>query len=443
MADYQGALTGQEIDALPGKIGNLSALQTTAKGSLVEAVNDIVGGGTEVEVSRQTYGIATEDNVIVTDKAVITTTGGDKDINSSEEGFTAHLASIKGASKVTGDFVHSAITNNYAPTEETEYDFYVTVEDRDKFTAAVIENGLAGNNITLATVQSWLSLDYGLASSGTPVGTETFTVTDPIYQTVDFPQITSFNSTSWNLLTSGNTAGVIKGHRYMIRPSDPDVAPTAEIGSVAQTLEAYTCSRGHLVPFTFVATATGDCTLTGASIVALVWSGKHCDRTTNTEYSLSTISIPAAYQTLRAIGNVCDELTPTSYRKRISSVPMTGENLVITANMERIVTSTYIYYVDDLQVAALSLDWSFTANDFGEMYFVFGGSVVMPIEFTAIYGANLVDKLARDVLTKSSQTLTNAEKAQVHTNLGLQHTVFTVTYTDGSTGAVNIVGYVE
>ena len=63
----------------------------------------------------------------------------------------------------------------------------------------------------------------------------------------------------------------------------------------------------------------------------------------------------------------------------------------------------------------ISLENDYTANDHGEEYFT--GTDVAPTA-VLMYGVNLRNKLERDVLTISQQTLTDAQKAQVKQNIG-------------------------
>jgi len=43
MGDYNGALTGQQIDAIPTNMGDLASLSTSEKSSLVAAINEVDG----------------------------------------------------------------------------------------------------------------------------------------------------------------------------------------------------------------------------------------------------------------------------------------------------------------------------------------------------------------------------------------------------------------
>lgn len=402
--------------------------------------------GLNVGGSEYTKAIESGDNIIVIDKGTITTTGGDKDISSEETGSTAQLTYIKGGATVTGEYTPASITNEYNPGEGSSYNFAVTVTDPDKFTGFILGSGstLVGTGKTYAQVSGYTGETNGFIFSGTPTTgkTETFTITAPAFQSVVFPTITSFNSTGWNLL-SGTQARVIKGQRYMIVVTTAGTAPTATIAGVSQVIDTnYNCTRGHVVPYSFVASDTGVASFTNTKIVALIWSGKYCDRTTNTGYTVSTIAIPAEYQTLMAVGDVSDELRPGSHTKRISTTATDYSGLTATSGYQRIVTSSNIYYAGESVVTPLSQDWSFIANDMGEIFFLYSGDTAVPVEFETVFGVNLVDKLTRDVLTVSEQELTESQKGQVHENLGLQHSVFTVTYDDGTTGAVDLVGYV-
>ena len=64
---------------------------------------------------------------------------------------------------------------------------------------------------------------------------------------------------------------------------------------------------------------------------------------------------------------------------------------------------------------SIDVSGAYTANQHGIEYFV-GSSIAA--EAQTIYGMNLKNKLERDVLTISQQTLNNGEQAQVRKNIG-------------------------
>ena len=70
----------------------------------------------------------------------------------------------------------------------------------------------------------------------------------------------------------------------------------------------------------------------------------------------------------------------------------------------------------------ISVDGSITVNDHGlELVSL----TDIPVEVEMLYGANLKNKLERNVLTMSQQSLTATQKTQVQKNIGLEPTTAT------------------
>ena len=96
----------------------------------------------------------------------------------------------------------------------------------------------------------------------------------------------------------------------------------------------------------------------------------------------------------------------------------TSENLTTAQNSGRDydVDENYIYIVLASPVStAINIDGAFTANDHGIEYFT---NTTVPLTSSTLYGENLKNKLERDVVTISQQSLTSSEQAQVRTNIG-------------------------
>lgn len=128
--DYKGNLTGQQIDALPSKIGNLSNLQTTEKSSLVGAINEVAqgsGGGScnvTINVTSSVSGVSVSGlnlRMIVDDnisgaQTLVTNSSGEATatvaMGSKFEIIFPHVTGCEDITAITRYAVKSAITIN-------------------------------------------------------------------------------------------------------------------------------------------------------------------------------------------------------------------------------------------------------------------------------------------------------------------------------------------
>lgn len=315
-------------------------------------------------------------------EVAIAPTGAGLAIDTEEEGADATLMTVYGNSTVEGEYANATCVLNSVSTEPT---ITYTV-DEEKLTIAAKNSLVAiGNAIPIATVKQYE--EYGIVISGQEQGTETFKITAPSFQTVEFPVIYNFNSTTYNLLDSTNHAYVIEGVRYQIF-----TAGMVSIDGVSQVIEEdFESSSGNVIPYSFVASKTGKALYTGGTVLARVGTGKYYNRTTHITYGLSTVSIN---KILRRIGEVKDayNLDTKTYIQRVNEADLTEENLFGTRFYERIVTNTKIYYVaNNAPVPITVASSTFTANEYGDIYFT--GENLTDVEFIATYGINLVAKL--------------------------------------------------
>jgi hypothetical protein len=123
---------------------------------------------------------------------------------------------------------------------------------------------------------------------------------------------------------------------------------------------------------------------------------------------------------LMRIGNTYDEINLNTLKaySRIQKLEYTEQNLaaIIALGVPYDTDTNYIYAVRQVPVTYdISLSGDYTVSDHGEEMFI-GSSI--PVTGTFLYGNDLKGKLRRDVLTISQQTLTEAQKAQVLTNIG-------------------------
>lgn len=167
------------------------------------------------------------------------------------------------------------------------------------------------------------------------------------------------------------------------------------------------------------------------------WSGSN--DTVTEPYEASIVNIPTEDSNgnelpyieigLASVGSIADEINfdLKQYIKRIGYLPYSEANLeeVKSYGVDYDYDSRIILYVlPEVIKYTLSdtISNTYNVNDYGVEYFDY--SVVLglyndnKIYASQLYGENLRDKLRRDVLTISSQTLSEADKTQIRDNIG-------------------------
>lgn len=132
--------------------------------------------------------------------------------------------------------------------------------------------------------------------------------------------------------------------------------------------------------------------------------------------------LPIADYGMPSIGSIADELNfaTDTYIKRIGHMPFSEYNLSLIQEMgvSYDYDSNDLFYVltEEEHYKITEMDAKYNVNDFGTEELL-GTDIAADV--TILYGANLRDKLRRDVLQISQQTLTAAQKTQVRTNIGV------------------------
>lgn len=159
------------------------------------------------------------------------------------------------------------------------------------------------------------------------------------------------------------------------------------------------------------------------------WSGAADNEYADYSESVLTIptkdadnnNLPIATYGMPSVNDVRDEMNiaQKSYTQRIGYYPYSAANLttVEAYGTPFIYDSTYIFYVlknPIVYTLAASVTSAYTVHDFGTEEFL-GTSV--PVVATTVYGENLKDKLRRDVVTISKQSLTPSQRNQVRSNI--------------------------
>ena len=138
------------------------------------------------------------------------------------------------------------------------------------------------------------------------------------------------------------------------------------------------------------------------------------------EIDLSTIMATYFVNGLMAVGSYQDEidLSLGKVTANVGKMTYTEENLddVIAMGVEYDYDDSYIYYgLTEPIVSQISIDNTYAAYDHGIEYYTV---TQVPIYTQTLYGVNLKNRLERDVVTISQQTLSASEQAQVATNIG-------------------------
>ena len=398
------------------------ALETGTAGS-VKSVNSLTPDDTgNVELTRVPYA----DNLLSSGSQssngtfMIRATGGDASISDGDARISAIL----------GNMVHTGYTaESIVPTVSGSFEISL-----NRATFVGVASG-SGTFTFEYDGESW-SPDistYGITvTSGAPADNDTISVVyvEEVRGTITATDPQTFVSTGWNLYNTANGyARVVKysetyGFRVGGAYTAVSFSPTV---SGSQTLLTVT-DRNFSLP----AEATGGYVfVTGADStteIYMTWSdwttqangGTHEAYTQNV-MNLAGIMSGAFPYGLLAVGDVRDEISFANRRtySRIEQLDYTDANRAYADSTGRAyeVDEYNIYLVRASAVETTLAEGmgQYPANGHGiEMV---TGTTVAP-EIHIIYSNDLKNKLERDVLTISQQTLTDAQKAQVLANLG-------------------------
>lgn len=348
---------------------------------------------------------------------ILRTAGGS---NSLENG-DAWLMDIKGANIHEG-FVPESIdmTINHASGSDID----ATI-NRDTFVAYVTQSG----TITLVYSSAW-SADpslYGITVTGTPVSGDNITIVYVKEQrgTITVAEPHSLISTGWNLYN--HTLGYARVVKYSFGYHvDGTYTALQYSATESGTKSAITITDGAFdIPADgYVWVTGGNSTDTAIWATWEDWTEEYAGEFSaysQTEVDLSEIIGQESgfpYGLLKA-GSVLDEINLNlgTAIQRVERLEYNAENLATAKNSGREYEydENYIYLALVTPVTtSIIIDGGFTANDHGIEYFSYTD---VPVQTEILYGSNLKNKIERDVLTISQQTLTSAQQAQVRTNI--------------------------
>lgn len=306
-----------------------------------------------------------------------------------------------------------------------------TIDD-SVFVAYVTQSGTT----TLTYSTSW-SADptlYGITVTGTPIAGDVITVVyvKEVRGTITQSNPETFVSTGWNLYNHalGYARVIVYSETYNFKISGTYTAlefattPTGTRTTITPVSGAFSIpGDGYL----FV--TGGNSTDTAIWMTWSDWaSGYNWTGTEQGEFAAYTedeIDFSSFMATnfpygLMQVGTVQDEIN-LNIGIATSCVVRQAYNATNLANAKASgrqyeYDENYIYIERETPVTyTVGIDGDYMAYDHGLEYFT---GTAQEVYAQTLYGANLKNKLERDVLTISQQTLTSAQQAQVMANIG-------------------------
>ena len=431
-ADVQTQIQG--ISARTGADIPMSSTDSTkvadAIGERLKSVNGILGDADgDVYVDQVPFAdnlrSSLSQNVIGT--FTLRTSGGEASIEDGD----AWLTGIRG-NRIHNGYVPESLNMsvNMVDREQGEDTIDATI-DRDVFVAYVATSGTT----VLSYTSSWSQNPtlYGVTVTGTPKNGDSITIVYVKENRGTIVQTTpaTFVATGWNLYS--DTLGYAKVVKY----SD---TYGYRVEGTYTSLAFSTTVDGTQTPITvvdgnFTIPASGYVFVTGGNSssteIYMTWSDwtdseDHPDfeAYTDTLIDLSTVMAEKfPYGLLRA-GDIRDEINLNAGLaiSNVMRMDYNAENIAYAEESGRVYEydTNYIYIERETAVTAnIELDGGYPAFDHGIEYFT---GTVVPVYAVVLYGNNLKNKLERDVLTISEQTLTEAQQEQVKANLGISNT---------------------
>ena len=396
----------------------------TALGAAVKTVNgegpDENGNVTLTKVTlAENIESSTKQNV--TDTFMIRTTGGGASISNGP----ANLLTVRGHSVLTGrtdESIEMTVNGDNITAEIT---------DVNTFRTAMGSSG----TLTLSYSGGEWSEDpagYGITVSGTAANGDNIVViyVKEIRGTITNANITGFSVTGWNLFNQ------VSGYARVVKYSETYGYGIAGTYTGLEFAATQSGARTTITPVSgvFQVPSDGYVFVTGGNSTTAIWP-TWSDWTNGYQgdfmgYSKTTIDLSgvmaACYDNgLCEVGDVADyiDLDNRAAYQWIDVMEYTAENLetAVTSGRPYSYDENYIYLVRasaevTLLTGTLTVSNLYMAYDHGlEM---FEGTAIEAGAVTS-YGTDLRNKLERDVLTISQQTLTDAQKTQVQRNLGL------------------------
>ena len=355
---------------------------------------------------------------------IIRTTGGNASV-SDGKAYPLHLF---GAAEHTG-YVAEELNMTVIPIARTEPDEPITATiDRDTFVAYVDES----STINLYYTTEW-SADpelYGITVTGTPEAGDQITVVyvKEVRGTITVANPARLVGTGWNLFDyNSGYARVVKystEYGYKVGGSYASLQFSATLTGERSSITPGVDGLFNVPSDGYVFVSGGNNTDTYILCTWSDWmegpSSGYWEPYRESGIDLSAVMTTYFPNGLLAVGTTRDEIDLSAKRSisRIERMAYSEENRAAAAATGRSYDfdQNYIYIVrESAVISAITIDTTYNVSEHGLEWFT---ETTLPVITEILYGKNLRDKLERDVVTISAQTLTEEEKAQVRTNIG-------------------------
>ena len=430
-----GALEAQDAGDIPYESGGADSIADRIAGleeGRVRSVNDVQAdenGNILIGTVPYADDLTTDENVQVDAAFIVRTAGGRASIKTGN----AWVRRIKGNSVHTG-FVAEKLKMDVMPEEREDPGDEITATlDRAIFTTYVTEDAV----ISLVYSTEWKvageaadPLDYGITVTGTPIAGDMIVVTYVKEErgTITPAEPEDLHSTGWNLFDAANGWARVTPYdgKYKIGGTFSTIRFTEEPGGASSPVTVDAAGLFTVDKAGYVLVTGGNTTDTYVICCWTDWEGGYAGDFA--PYEEDVIDLTTIMQSLPngmcSIGNVFDEINFNTKQiiQRISRVPYSEEARAAAAATGRAYDfdETYVYLeMTPEEIAAaissFALENQYTVNEHGLEFFT---GTNAPAGTEIAYGASLKDKLRRDVLTLSQQTLTEDQQAQVLENIG-------------------------
>lgn len=416
---------GNEVPDIDLNNANMDTLDTevAARAKSVNGVTvDPETGNIPLPVVPYAENLQTSQSQSSAEDFLFRATGGEASLEDGD----AWLTLIKG-NKIHSGYVAQSVVMTVTP--ETGSDITAEI-DEDDFIAEVSS---ASGTMTFTYTSSWSAdpADYGITVTGTPVSGDTISVdyVKEVRGTITFSDPAKLISTGWNLYDHSKGYAKVKKYSneygFMIAGAYSAISFSTTIGG---TQTVITPVSGYFTieedGYIFVTGGNGTTTQ-----IWMTWSdwgtaalanGGVWEAYTEDEVDLSDVMDTYFPNGLMAVGTYQDEINLNIGKATSNVLRM----VYSAANLEVAIATgrDYEYDEDYIYVGRaagivydIDLGGGYSASDHGVEYFT---ESTVAVYAQTLYGANLKNKLERDVLTISQQTLTAAQKAQVLANIG-------------------------
>lgn len=389
----------------------IAALEENTAG-IVKSVNNETAdenGNVTLNVVPYAQNLVSETSQTNAGLFVVRSAGGSASIDNGDAWLT----------KIQGNMVHEGysaeVLDWQVTTVDPESDLSVTV-NRASFIAAVSGDG----TYTFTYTSSWSTdpATYGITVSGTPESGDVITVeyAAEVRGTITMANPQSFVATGWNLYRSAD------GYARVAKYSDSYGFRVEGTYTKLQYSETQNGARSDITVTNgnfqipgdgFVWVTGGDSSTTEIYMTWSDWT-EQANGGTFEPYKQNVIDISAVMTAnfpygLMSVGSTRDEIDMNLGQaiSRIERVVYSAEALATaeSSGREYVYDENYIYIVRaSVTPGSFTLSNSFSANDHGLEIFT-GSPIAVNAEI--LYGANLKNKLERDVLTISEHLANN------------------------------------